>query len=195
MIIQARRVLGKALLAAWGVVVIVVGGCLLAFHLLALPAPAPTDARLAAGVEGLATEPGWHAFHFLYADCRCSRNVLGQLLHRDLAFPAETIVLFGRLDPTEHRALTSRGFRVIVVDPADAEARFGAVAAPLLVVRDPSRRIAYSGGYTTSKQAIHLADREVFTALLAGRPISPLPIFGCAVSQRLAKTTDPLGLR
>ena len=82
--------------------------------------------------------------------------------------------------------LESSGFTVARISQHDlAEMRIE--SAPLFVVLDPQDRVRYAGGYTDRKQGPSIDDlRIVEEARGAGAP-SPLPIFGCAISDRLRR--------
>ena len=54
--------------------------------------------------------------------------------------------------------------------------------------------VRYAGGYTERKQALFPRDREIVAALRAGDEVTPLPVFGCAVSNELKRTINPLRL-
>ena len=186
----------RAMLGAWVVIALGTGGCLLALHLLAMPAPDRADLRLAAGIDLLAgPHEGWQVFHFISADCRCSSRVLERLTSRGVVADREVLVFVGAFDASELSRARQRGFEVVLLDERSAEGRFGAVATPLMVVRSPRHEIVYVGGYTHAKQAPFIADLHILAALRAGDVVAPLPLFGCPISDRLTQRVDPLGLR
>jgi hypothetical protein len=80
--------------------------------------------------------------------------------------------------------LTARGFAVERVTSGDLQ-RFGVEAAPTLIALDPFGRVRYAGGYTERKQAAVVADLRILQAVRSGDTVDGLPIFGCAVSDRL----------
>ena len=68
---------------------------------------------------------------------------------------------------------------------SQALARVGVEAAPILIVIDPSGVVRYAGGYTERKQGPVVADIRILRATERGDAPVALPIFGCAVSERL----------
>jgi len=106
---------------------------------------------------------------------------------------SELVVLVGD-DLGMRRALTARGFAVDVVDTETLQERYHVQAVPLLVVLDPLSRVRYAGGYTTRKQGPDIQDTRIVEELKNDRSIAALPLYGCAVSARLRKAVDPLGL-
>ncbi|HEY8945874.1 MAG TPA: hypothetical protein VIM73_16510, partial [Polyangiaceae bacterium] len=64
---------------------------------------------------------------------------------------------------------------------------YGIDAAPLLIVSDPKGEPRYVGGYTTRKQGPVLEDLSIVEQARRGSSLASLPIFGCAVSERLQR--------
>lgn len=193
---SARRRGARALLALWVVALTVLVATTMAGHLLALPRPARDDravAALVARVAGGAPLRGWTVTHVLYAGCACSRRIVAQLVARPrVPWITEQVALVP--DPGDDVAATLRaaGLRVL---PLDAEALRGhhLEAAPAFVVSAPDGAVRYVGGYTPRKQGPAPQDRAVAEALRRGDEVTPIPIFGCAVSARLRRDIDPLG--
>jgi len=63
--------------------------------------------------------------------------------------------------------------------------RYEIEAAPMLIVLDPSNNVRYAGGYTERKQGPAISDLQIIADTQAAREVSALPVFGCAVSERL----------
>jgi hypothetical protein len=63
----------------------------------------------------------------------------------------------------------------------------GIEAAPLLVVLNPQGQLAYSGGYTQRKGGPEIEDTTILAKVQQAMPPTSLPIFGCAVSERLKR--------
>lgn len=173
----------------------VLAATLLASHLLALPTPPAADPRLTAGIASLAASRPTHLVHFVAVGCNCSAKIVERLVTRGaLPDATETIVAVGTLEPPTRARAEAAGFRVVELGADDVEARFGAVAAPLLAISiDGATR--YVGGYTARKQAPFIADLSILERVRRGEDVDPLPLFGCPVNQQLAKRADPLGLR
>jgi hypothetical protein len=194
-------------LLLWAVGTLVLSAYLLAPHLLTLPKPPAHDPRLRGAVAAM-RGPGdagrWQALHILYEGCKCSQRVLDHLIDRGPAdgYAEAIAVVSDGADPeaaararADGERARGRGYRLEAVAPEALASRFGVEAAPLLVVADPAGELRYVGGYTERKQGPVVRDTRVFSELAAGKAPEPLPVFGCAVSDRLRSTVDPLGVR
>ncbi len=73
--------------------------------------------------------------------------------------------------------------------------KYGIESAPLMIVDDAHGVIRYAGGYTSRKQGLDYQDQAIVHQLLSGAEVDPLPLFGCAVSQRLKQMVDPFRLK
>lgn len=192
-----RAKAARGALALWAVAVTVVVSQTMAGHLLALPRPPVWDRAvrgLVDDVAGGAAPRAWTETHVLYGDCPCSRRVVDRIVARPRApGVVEQVALV--FDATDLAArLRAAGMRVTLLDAEALQARH-VEAAPLVIVTDPRGAVRYVGGYTLRKQGPALRDRDVVDDLRRGVPVTPLPVFGCAVSQRLRSATDPLGVR
>jgi hypothetical protein len=190
------RTLARLGLGVWFVLMVAVCATLLGRHLLALPRPA-NDVALAEVMSSLrGAGPGgqWMTVHVLYAECPCSQRIAEHVLagHRP-ADLAERVLLIGHDAELEAR-FAKQGLPVTVVDEDEAATRFHVVAAPSLVVVGPDDTVRYVGGYTERKQGLDPQDVAIVADARAGRDVSPLPVFGCAVSARLRASLNPLGL-
>ena len=173
-----------------------VGATLMARHTVALPRPA-VGVELVASMASLRAPDEanrWMAVHVLYAECRCSRRIADHLASttrpRDVT---EHVLLVGRNADLE-ASLASRGFHVTTVEPERLAELYHLVAVPLLVVAAPDGTIRYAGGYTTSKQGPDPRDLEIIAGAKQNRPVFALPVFGCAVNEKLERSLNPLGL-
>lgn len=205
-----REALQRALLLPWALALLIGGSYLQAPHVLTLPVPAPGDAHLAglahrpvvsaASPRREGAAPRWQAVHILYSTCGCSQVVLRHLLARGAAAQGgvvERIVAVDLAGLTDGGAAlraraAERGFLVDAVTAEQLRSTYHVEAAPLLLVMDGSGAIRYVGGYSERKRGPVLRDGEILRALAAGRPVAPLPVFGCAVSASLQATLDPL---
>ena len=176
--------LSRAGLALWFGAMLLVCASLLAKHLVALPAP-NLDAKLAASLSTLRS-PGaanrWASVHVLYAACRCSQNIVKHLLASSRPGGWDEVVLW--VGPGEPDPALDAHFHVHRVNSAEL-ARLGIQAAPLLAVLDPSNHLRYVGGYSTRKQGPQIEDLRIFSEAQSASPLTGLPVFGCAVSERL----------
>jgi hypothetical protein len=192
-----RGFVARTLFAVWVPVVLLIGSYLMGAHLLTLPKPSPEDpgVRAAVAQSRRPDEQGkWLTLHLLYAECGCSQNVLAHLLTRR-ATPdgAERIVFIGHDDAVRDRA-TRAGFGFEAIAAEALESRYLVVAAPLMIVVDPTGAVRYVGGYTDRKKGRAIHDVAILTALHEGRTVAALPTFGCAVSRKLKGELDPFNL-
>ncbi len=181
--LRLRSRLGAAAVALWFAGMVVVGAGLLARHLVALPVPG--DARLAASLEALRSAPSrgrWLAVHVLYAECRCSQRIADHLLSTARPSDWSEMVLWVGAPPPP-AALEER-FDVRRMGSADL-ARYGIESAPLLLAADPQGHVRYAGGYTERKQGPVIDDLRILDAARRPELVASLPVFGCAVSDRL----------
>lgn len=180
-------------LGAWAAALLVLLGPLAGAHLLTLPAPAPGDPRLAR--LAASTDPRWTVAHVLRASCRCSQAIAEHLAARgaDVTLRERVFLIDG--DPVLSTKLEGAGYEVLAVTEASLLEDFGTEAVPLLVVLAPGAIVRYLGGYTTRKQGPVIQDVHIVSDLRAGRSPVALPLFGCAVSPRLRRATDPFGVR
>lgn len=176
-------------IVAWLALCLLVGGSLLAGHLLTLPVPERGDPELRAAIAKTRTDHGWLAIHVLSQECRCSQRIVAHLLASQRPDIHERIVWIGDAPPD------APGFAIERVTPKQLEARYHLVAAPVLLVADPAGEIRYVGGYTDQKQAADIRDLEVIAMAKTQAAVEALPAFGCAVSEALRDQLDPLGVR
>jgi hypothetical protein len=181
-----RGRVGGITLAAWFAAMLTVGAGLLARHVVALPAPA-NDSKLAASLQAL-RQPDearvWLAVHVLYSECRCSQRIADHLLTTERPPDWSEIILWvGNLAPDPR---LEQRFDVRRVGAADL-ARYGIEAAPLLVALDPEGRVQYAGGYSERKQGPVIDDLRILESARRPMRLATLPVFGCAVSERLQR--------
>lgn len=188
----------RVLFWIWVPLALALGTTLLATHWHSLPVPEDRDGRLDVELAGLRThgdQDRWLVVHVLYAACGCSRNVLEHLVHdprpSDLA---ERIVMVGT-NPEIDALLLSSPLPIVRLDERELAERFAIEAAPLLLVVDPQGTLRYRGGYTEHKQGKLLRDVAIIDGLRADHDVAALPLFGCAVTDRLRRLLDPFGLR
>jgi hypothetical protein len=177
--------LGVIAVMAWFGGMLFLGAGLLARHLVALPAPvsSPRLGAALASLRGPGERGQWMAVHALYSECRCSRLIVEHLVQSERPPGWSEVVLWiGAAPPPE--GLAQRGFDVRRITRAELTT-YGIEAAPLLVAVDPGDLVRYSGGYTDRKQGPVVDDLRILTAARAEGPIATLPVFGCAVSDRL----------
>jgi hypothetical protein len=195
---RLARGAGKVLFWAWAPLAIVIGASLMLGHWYTLPRPSAEEASLASAVGALRRpneRDGWLATHVLYSECRCSQRILTHLFQRrSLAGVVEKILLVGSANDYVRQGKAA-GFDVIVVGETELADRFHIQAVPLLVVQNPANGVRYLGGYTDKKQGPDIGDVSIIRDLVAGQSRPELPLFGCAVSEKLQALSDPFGLK
>jgi hypothetical protein len=177
---------GRFAVIVWFAAMLAVGAALLAKHVIALPAPAK-DQKLAAALSALRLpeEQGkWLAFHVLYSECRCSQRVVAHLLATTRPSGWAEVVLWTGNQPSD--PALEQHYRVKRSTSAEL-ARLGIDAAPLLVVLDPRGGLHYVGGYSERKQGPVLDDLRILNQAQRAGVLGSLPVFGCAVSDRLRR--------
>ncbi len=192
----AKRIATRAALALWFAAMLAIGVSLLVRHSVALPRPT-ADAELARSMSALRSPldvDRWMVVHVLYGECRCSQRIAEHLLSSPRPVDVVEYVLLVGADAALEARLTVRGFRTTVVASSELAERYHVVAAPLLVVIAPSGGIRYAGGYTTRKQGPDPQDLSLVATARDERWTDALPVFGCAVSEKLQRELNPLGL-
>jgi hypothetical protein len=178
--------------------IVVLMAALAISHLFSLPRLARRDSRLAAGLAALLPDNrgGWASIHALFTECRCSQRIFEHLRTSDRPRDLHEIVL---LVGDDHDAiatqLTRRGFEVVSTAAEQLDARYGIEGAPTFVLVDPARNVRYSGGYTTRQQGPDIRDLAIVNEIRQGDEVADLPVFGCAISQRLKAVFDPFATR
>lgn len=137
----------------------------------------------------------WSVTHVLGADCKCSKVVFASLMARGPQSEIdEKIVLLGHMQ-TEEKALLERGFRVSLKDQEVLSEE--PIGVPFILIQTPTGAPAYSGGYSSSPLSSlnPPQDLKILNDLRSGKNPGKLPIFGCAMSARLQKLSDPFSLK
>jgi hypothetical protein len=185
--------LGKLLLAVWAVAVLFGMAALSFGHISAMPDP---EARLARELLALRRDPGKAFYvHVIYANCSCTQRLFAHLMERARFADANELVLFVGRDPDKQAAAERAGMIFVSTSPEELAGRHGIEAAPLLVAFDQAGRMRYLGGYYDHPSTIFPRDEKIHAQLAGGARAEPLPVFGCAVSARLQKSLDPLGIK
>jgi hypothetical protein len=192
--LRKRNWISGSLLAGWAIVMLVVIASLSLRHMVSLPVP-DDEALLSSAVLKLRRGSGNNFLvHVIYSECSCARALFTHLILRR-PFPGEEeLILFVGSDSSKEVAAKRSGFEYTSVSATELVSRYGLEAAPLLLIFDSGGRLRYVGGYYSHSGTITPLDERIHAQLSAGAEIDPLPVFGCAVSPRLQKALDPLGL-
>jgi hypothetical protein len=181
----------RTAVAAWFAGMLVLGASLLAKHVVALPVPTKSEtlSKSLGQLRQSGRAHGWLAVHVMYAECRCSQRIVQHLVTTSRPAGWHELVLWvGEAPPS---AELSRKFEVRRLDSDDL-ARLGIDAAPLLVALDPNDSVRYVGGYTERKQGPAIEDLRLLADAQRQSVTSSLPVFGCAVSERLKQALSIL---
>jgi hypothetical protein len=190
---RSLRVTGRWLpLAIWFVAVGVLVAGLAISHWFTLPRPDKRDTQLAAGLaELLRDRPGWAAIHVLYTSCRCSQRIVDHLVESSRPADVHEVIVLVGSDRAMEARIRARGYQIVTAAPEELRTRFAIESAPLLVIVDPARNARYVGGYTRRQQGSDIQDLALMTEIRTGGELVDLPVFGCAVSQRLKTLASP----
>jgi hypothetical protein len=186
--------LGKLLLAVWGALTLLGIASLSVGHIAAMPEP-DDEARLARAALQLRRDAG-QAFivHVISAGCSCTERLFTHLVERPRFAGAKEVMLFVGEDAEKQRLAEAAGVGFVTTSPEALAADYGIEAAPLLVAFDAAGRLRYAGGYYNHPSTLLPLDARIEAELAQGALPEPLPVFGCAVSSRLQKSLDPLGV-
>jgi hypothetical protein len=181
------------LLTAWAGVALVALSSLAVPHMAPMP-QAQREARLAGALLELRTERrARFLVHVIAADCSCTQRLFEHLLARGPFAGAEEVIVFVGEDAVKRDAATRAGFRYTTLDAAELARRFGLESAPVLFAFD-GESLRYAGGYFNHPSTLVALDADIAHRVTAGESPPPLPVYGCAVSDRLRKAVDPLGI-
>lgn len=187
----------------WAMAFLAVWFCLLALgmaslmmnHVFAMPAPTD-DERLEAALAKVRRHSDRPlALHIIYENCSCTNLLVEELLERGPTNHWEEVILFVGASPERHRRAQRNGFETHQSSALQLKTQWGVEAAPVLLLLDQSGALAYAGGYFETPATVSPQEVRLMRQLLEGTELSPLPIYGCAVSAQLQAQTDPLGIK
>jgi hypothetical protein len=168
---------------AWFAGLSLLAAGLLARHVVALPGVTGPAATLGS-LRGPADEGRWLAVHVLYAECSCSRLITDHLVHSTRPAGWSEIILWTGEGPPDPE-LARHGFRVQRATREEL-ARYGVESVPSLVALDPGNSVRYAGGYTQRAPGLDPEDLRILEQARTS-PVAALPVFGCAISERLRR--------
>jgi len=195
---RLRGRLVKLALAGWFAVMVTLSAIMLGRHVVPLPRPSADDTALAAALTSLRRPENaarFFAVHVLFAECRCSQRIAEHLLTSPRPPEVSEAVLLVGENAALEASLRAKGFGVTRVDVDELDTRYHVKSVPILVVLAPDATVRYAGGYTTSKQGPDPRDLDIIArARTEGTLLKALPVFGCAVAEKLRSRLDPTGL-
>jgi hypothetical protein len=138
----------------------------------------------------------WKTVHLLSTSCPCSQAVSTHLIHRGIFAGAQEYVVLAGNDPALARNLTQAGYQVQSRSPEEIANQFQVPGAPWFILVSPTQKIVYAGGYAADRNARGgYQDQQIWENRAAKLAYTALPVYGCALSRRLQKRTDPFGLK
>jgi hypothetical protein len=191
------RKLALVALVLWLGAGTVVGGVLLLRHAALRVPPSSNEILRDAIAMALPRTNRWGMVHVMYRACQCSQKTIEHLVARRAIPGIDELVIV--VDDTALATVTDQrlrdtGFRVAVITPRTLQETYAIEAAPVLIVAKPDGELAYVGGYNRRKQEPRFMDVAIVLDAMQATAVSPLPVYGCATSARLANAVDPLGL-
>lgn len=184
----------KLFIVAWIVVVSVALGSLGVTHLAAMPRP-DDEARVARAALALRRDASSDFLvHVIYSGCSCTARLFAHLVGRKPFPGAKELILFVGDDSAKREAAERAGYSFRSVTTDEIGSTFGLEVAPVMLAFDTSGALRYIGGYFDKPAAVTALDGQIRQRILAGASPDPLPVFGCAVSARLQRKVDPLGV-
>ena len=189
-----RATAAKLFIVVWIVVVSLALGSLGVSHLAALPKP-DDEARVARAALALRRDPSRDfVVHVIYAGCSCTARLFAHLVERKPFPGAAELILFVGDDNTKREAAERAGYSFRSVTSDELASEFGLEVAPVMLAFDTTGALRYVGGYFDKPAARSALDGQIRQRILDGASPDPLPVFGCAVSTRLQRKVDPLGV-
>jgi hypothetical protein len=163
-------------------------------HTAAMPAPEDEQrlGRAAATLVGGTSGPTY--LHIIDPACSCTARLLEQLVARGAFAEVREIIVFTGDDSRVRVQAEREGFTYLPMTRDALGARLGLEVAPVLIALDADGALRYLGGYFDKPAALHSLDSGIHAGLVAGTAVESLPVYGCAVSDRLRQRLDPLGV-
>lgn len=190
-----KSLLSRFALLVWASLLTVTISYLMVGHWVALPSNQPVlvNNQIVRIKTDLASQ--LHVQHVLSQSCPCSQRIAKHLASRwPIPSVSEQIVVVESPKDTTSMVFPD-AYSVKRVSAERLMADYAIESAPVLLITDSNGKVVYSGGYTARKQGYEIRDYEIIASLLRGEAVEALPVYGCAVSTRLKKVVDPLGLK
>jgi hypothetical protein len=187
--------LGKCGVVLWLFVLLPVLAVLMGGHIVSLPAPNDYQ-RLKKAVQALHNDHRSPLLiHVIYHHCSCTNSLVAHLIDRGPFEGVRERVVFVGNDPTKSIAARQAGYDVVTISRQALVHTFGIEAAPLLLIVDGTGQIVYLGGYYRHPATVAPQDKMIYAHIQRGQAVDPLPVYGCAVSDRLQQAFDPIGVK
>jgi hypothetical protein len=173
---------------------------LVAVSSLALPHMAPLpetsrETRTMRALLALRADPSKRfVVHVIAARCSCTERLFAHLAKRGRMADADEIVLFVGNDTQKEQTATHAEFRYATESDAELVASYALESAPVLFIFEERGRLGYAGGYFNHPATLTALDQDLYAKVVRGETPAPLPVYGCAVSEKLRDAVDPLGI-
>lgn len=191
---RGRQRMAIAVIGIWVMVAVVALGSIGMSHSAPMPAPAD-ELRLARAASALAGRGSKAAYvHVIDPACSCSAGLLRQLLATGARSDYREVIVFVGEDSALRRAAEGAGFAFRELSRTALVAELGLEVAPVLIALDSTGALRYAGGYFDKPAAVESRQAWIHARLMAGEAVAPLPVYGCAASERLRERVDPLGV-
>jgi thioredoxin-related protein len=170
----------------WFVTVSAPLSILMAQHNLSFKA----DARM----ESSGVQDKFLVTHILGSNCKCSNRIARYLVETQRPSEiAEKIVVVGGLLKNEMQ-LQQQGFTIEHISVTELKSRFNLVSAPVLLIKDKSGVLKYSGGYKNIDE-VEARDIEILKRIENGNKVAALPVMGCALTDEAKAAIDPFNFK
>lgn len=133
--------------------------------------------------------------HFLSPECKCSHLLRDHFISRGPSSHKEKIYIIKTSDESLNRKISQplekAGFKTELI----SEDKVSGV--PLLVIQNTKGESLYTGGYTDGpiRPDSIILDIQIANDLKNRKNTTAYNAFGCAVSSKLKKYIDPLGVK
>ena len=194
----SKDVAAKIALMVWVPLIVTFISIQMVNHFVAMPVP--EDYRLIEkNIPKLRQTDKWMLVHVIYKECSCTNSLVQSLISRGASKQQEEWVLYVGAEGSARDEIKSEfvragySFRLLSREVLSVE--YGVEAAPLLLIFSADNKLKYGGGYFERPSVYRSKDQEIIKNLLSGNPVEALPLYGCAVSDRLQNAIDPLGMK
>jgi len=186
--------LGKIFLILWIPLISIVISFQMVNHIVSMPLP-DDYRKIQDRMPRLRQSKGWLMVHVIYKNCSCTNALTTSLIDRKVTPNLEEWVIYAGSDRKIQEQFEAAGFLFQAETKVSIDERYGIEAAPMLLIFSPENGLAYGGGYFERPSVFHSMDQALLRRIKEGEAVDALPLYGCAVSPRLQKLIDPLGIK
>ncbi len=186
--------LGKIALIIWIPLISIVISIQMINHIVSIPLPEDYR-KIQAQMPRLRQSERWLMVHVIDENCSCTKALTKSLIDRQAQIDVEEWVLYVGRDPMIKAQFEGAGYLFDAETRPSLDDRYGIEAAPMLFILSPNDALQYGGGYFERPSVFRAMDQALLRQIRAGNTVEALPLYGCAVSPRLQKLIDPLGIK